>query len=69
MTLEVLGQDGLSYAPADERTLAGMRTALAGWNGPGDPHVLVDGRFVVREGHRTDVLAGRAVRRTPYRGR
>ncbi|MFD0359142.1 amidohydrolase family protein [Streptomyces sp. NPDC127110] len=36
VTLEVLGQDGLSYAPADERTLAGVRTAIAGWNGPGD---------------------------------
>ncbi|PWI17737.1 N-acyl-D-amino-acid deacylase [Streptomyces sp. Act143] len=31
----------------------------------GIPHVLVDGRFVIEEGHRTDVLAGRAVRRTP----
>lgn len=36
VTLEVLGQDGLSYAPADGRTLAGVRTAIAGWNGPGD---------------------------------
>lgn len=36
VTLEVLGQDGLSYAPADDRTLAGVRTAIAGWNGPGD---------------------------------
>ncbi|MEU3721997.1 D-aminoacylase [Streptomyces sp. NPDC031705] len=36
VTLEVLGQDGLSYAPADERTLAGVRTAIAGWNGPGE---------------------------------
>ncbi|MEU7551193.1 D-aminoacylase [Streptomyces sp. NPDC044571] len=35
----------------------------------GIPHVLIDGRFVVREGRRTDVLAGRAVRRTPFRGR
>ncbi|MGW7409248.1 N-acyl-D-amino-acid deacylase family protein [Streptomyces sp. NPDC054833] len=31
----------------------------------GIPHVLVDGRFVIEDGHRTDVLAGRAVRRTP----
>ncbi|MEV7725653.1 D-aminoacylase [Streptomyces sp. NPDC087917] len=36
VTLEVLGQDGLSYAPADERTLTGVRAAIAGWNGPGD---------------------------------
>lgn len=32
----------------------------------GIPHVLVDGRFAVRDGRRTDVLAGRSVRRTPY---
>jgi N-acyl-D-amino-acid deacylase len=31
----------------------------------GIPHVLIDGRFAVRDGHRTDVLAGRSVRRTP----
>ncbi|MFD8288936.1 amidohydrolase family protein [Streptomyces lavendulae] len=36
VTLEVLGQDGLSYAPADERTLTGVRTAIAGWNGTGE---------------------------------
>ncbi|UQX02727.1 D-aminoacylase [Streptomyces sp. RerS4] len=36
VTLEVLGQDGLSYAPADEATLTGVRAAIAGWNGPGD---------------------------------
>src|SRR5690348_13163935 len=32
VTLEVLGQDGLSYAPVDDRTLDGLRTQLAGWN-------------------------------------
>jgi N-acyl-D-amino-acid deacylase len=31
----------------------------------GIPYVLVDGRFVIDEGRRTDVLAGRSVRRTP----
>ncbi|MER6787841.1 D-aminoacylase [Streptomyces sp. NPDC000658] len=36
VTLEVLGQDGLSYAPVDEATLEGVRRAIAGWNGPGD---------------------------------
>ncbi|WP_424212065.1 N-acyl-D-amino-acid deacylase family protein [Streptomyces sp. BI20] len=36
VTLEVLGQDGLSYAPADERTLEGVRAAIAGWNGSGE---------------------------------
>lgn len=33
VTCEVLGQDGLSYAPADEVTLPQLRRALAGWNG------------------------------------
>ena len=32
VTLEVLGQDGLSYAPVDDATLAGLRDQLAGWN-------------------------------------
>ncbi|MEU2288608.1 D-aminoacylase [Streptomyces sp. NPDC013178] len=36
VTLEVLGQDGLSYAPVDDRTLVGVRRAIAGWNGHGD---------------------------------
>ncbi|MGW7411214.1 N-acyl-D-amino-acid deacylase family protein [Streptomyces sp. NPDC054863] len=35
VTLEVLGQDGLSYAPVDDRTLAAVRTAITGWNGDG----------------------------------
>ncbi len=33
VTLEVLGQDGLSYAPVDDRTLPALRAQLAGWNG------------------------------------
>ncbi|WP_372514386.1 N-acyl-D-amino-acid deacylase family protein [Streptomyces fragilis] len=36
VTLEVVGQDGLSYAPVDDRTLAEVRQAVAGWNGPGE---------------------------------
>ncbi|MGQ4478797.1 N-acyl-D-amino-acid deacylase family protein [Streptomyces sp. SAS_276] len=36
VTLEVIGQDGLSYAPVDDRTLAEVRRAIAGWNGHGD---------------------------------
>jgi N-acyl-D-amino-acid deacylase len=32
VTLEVFGQDGLSYAPVDDSTLDGLRTQLAGWN-------------------------------------
>ncbi|MFF5423305.1 MULTISPECIES: amidohydrolase family protein [unclassified Streptomyces] len=35
VTLEVLGQDGLSYAPADDRTLAEVRRTITGWNGDG----------------------------------
>jgi N-acyl-D-amino-acid deacylase len=33
VTLEVLGQDGLSYAPVDDATLAALREQLVGWNG------------------------------------
>ncbi|WP_158893255.1 N-acyl-D-amino-acid deacylase family protein [Amycolatopsis anabasis] len=32
VTTEVLGQDGLSYAPVDDETLAALRGQLAGWN-------------------------------------
>ncbi|MCP2258465.1 N-acyl-D-amino-acid deacylase [Streptoalloteichus tenebrarius] len=32
VTLEVLGQDGLSYAPVDDDVLAQLRAQLAGWN-------------------------------------
>ncbi|EFL23575.1 N-acyl-D-amino acid deacylase [Streptomyces himastatinicus ATCC 53653] len=35
VTLEVIGQDGLSYAPVDDGTLAQIRTAITGWNGDG----------------------------------
>ena len=33
VTLEVVGQDGLSYVPSDESTLAVLRDQLFGWNG------------------------------------
>ncbi|MBF4136373.1 N-acyl-D-amino-acid deacylase family protein [Streptomyces albidoflavus] len=48
VTLEVLGQDGLSYAPVDDRTLAEVRTQITGWNGggPGDDRVAFDWRTV-----------------------
>ncbi|MGV9343236.1 N-acyl-D-amino-acid deacylase family protein [Streptomyces spiralis] len=36
VTLEVIGQDGLSYAPVDDRTLEEVRRAISGWNGYGD---------------------------------
>ncbi|SFQ67864.1 N-acyl-D-amino-acid deacylase [Amycolatopsis arida] len=32
VTTEVIGQDGLSYAPADDRALEALRAQLAGWN-------------------------------------
>ncbi|MHA6799380.1 N-acyl-D-amino-acid deacylase family protein [Bounagaea algeriensis] len=32
VTLEVIGQDGLSYAPVDDDALAALRGQLAGWN-------------------------------------
>lgn len=32
VTCEVIGQDGLSYAPVDDETLAEMRRQIAGWN-------------------------------------
>ncbi|MEU5218832.1 D-aminoacylase [Streptomyces sp. NPDC020807] len=42
VTLEVLGQDGLSYAPVDDRTLAEVRRTIAGWNGGGPEDTSVD---------------------------
>ncbi|MEV8390682.1 MULTISPECIES: D-aminoacylase [unclassified Streptomyces] len=35
VTLEVIGQDGLSYAPVDDATLAQVRQTITGWNGDG----------------------------------
>ncbi|MEU7255332.1 D-aminoacylase [Streptomyces rimosus] len=35
VTLEVIGQDGLSYAPVDDRTLTEVRAQITGWNGDG----------------------------------
>lgn len=32
VTTELLGQDGLSYAPVDDATLVGVRQKIAGWN-------------------------------------
>jgi N-acyl-D-amino-acid deacylase len=36
ITCEVLGQDGLSYAPVDDTTLPALRRQIAGWNGDPD---------------------------------
>ncbi|MFD7900215.1 amidohydrolase family protein [Streptomyces sp. NPDC059743] len=48
VTLEVIGQDGLSYAPVDDATLAQVRRAITGWNGgaPEDTSVDFDWRTV-----------------------
>ncbi|MFJ9032137.1 amidohydrolase family protein [Streptomyces sp. NPDC102274] len=48
VTLEVIGQDGLSYAPVDDATLAQVRQTITGWNGgaPGDTTVDFDWRTV-----------------------
>ncbi|CAM5424631.1 N-acyl-D-amino-acid deacylase family protein [Streptomyces abikoensis] len=42
VTLEVIGQDGLSYAPVDDHTLAGVRAQIAGWNGGGPEDASVE---------------------------
>ena len=73
VTLEVLGQDGLSYAPVDDRTLAEVRAQIAGWNGDG-ADVDFDWRTVGeyldrldrRRGHRRQRRLPRA-RRAPSR--
>ncbi|WP_026412166.1 N-acyl-D-amino-acid deacylase family protein [Actinomadura oligospora] len=36
VTCEVIGQDGLSYAPVSDATLASVRQTIAGWNGDPD---------------------------------
>ncbi|MFF8603678.1 amidohydrolase family protein [Streptomyces sp. NPDC015232] len=60
VTLEVLGQDGLSYAPVDDRTLAEVRRTVAGWNGggPGDESVDFDWRTVGEYLDRLDTAHG-----------
>ena len=36
VTMEVVGQDGLSFAPIDERSRSALRRQVAGWNGEPD---------------------------------
>ncbi|MFI1292794.1 amidohydrolase family protein [Streptomyces sp. NPDC020792] len=51
---------------SDPDTVAAGSTVEAPRTLPvGIPHVLVDGRFVIEDGRRTDMLAGRSVRGTP----
>lgn len=40
VTTEVLGQDGLSYAPVDDDVLAVLRRKIAGWNGDPGPELF-----------------------------
>ncbi len=40
VTTEVIGQDGLAYAPVDDRVLAQVRRQIAGWNGNPDDEVF-----------------------------
>ncbi|MET9323247.1 D-aminoacylase [Streptomyces sp. NPDC003038] len=60
VTLEVLGQDGLSYAPVDDRTLGEVRAAIAGWNGgaPGSTDVDFGWRTVGEYLDRLDTAFG-----------
>jgi N-acyl-D-amino-acid deacylase len=52
----------------DPRTVAPGATFAEPRRPPtGIPYVLVDGRFVIEDGKRTDVLAGRSVRRADVR--
>jgi N-acyl-D-amino-acid deacylase len=44
VTTEVLGQDGIGYAPVDDGTLASIRRQIRGWNG--DPPIDYDWRDV-----------------------
>lgn len=43
VTLEVIGQDGLSYAPVDDHVLDPLRRQIAGWNGGGPGGSSSDG--------------------------
>ncbi|WP_328990851.1 D-aminoacylase [Kribbella sp. NBC_01245] len=40
VTLEVVGQDGLSFAPIDDPTRTALRRQIAGWNGEPDDFVF-----------------------------
>jgi N-acyl-D-amino-acid deacylase len=49
-TYEVVGQDGISYSPVDDDTLARIRKQIAGWNGnPKDPPDFFDRWRTVKE--------------------
>ncbi|MEU6488670.1 hypothetical protein [Streptomyces sp. NPDC046887] len=55
-----------AYTRDNGPDLASQRPGSASRRLPtGIRHVLVDGRFVIEDGWRTEVLAGRSVRCTP----
>lgn len=50
VTTEVLGQDGISYSPVDDETMARIREQISGWNGnPTEPSDFFDRWRSVRE--------------------
>lgn len=58
VTTEVLGQDGLSYAPATPQVLEQLRAQLSGWNGDGS---TLDLSWTTVGGYLDRVDAGAAV--------
>jgi|BarGraNGADG00212_1021973.scaffolds.fasta_scaffold01267_6 N-acyl-D-amino-acid deacylase len=58
VTTEVLGQDGLSYAPATPQVLEELRVQLSGWNGEG---LSLDMSWTTVAGYLDRVDAGAAV--------
>jgi N-acyl-D-amino-acid deacylase len=58
VTTEVLGQDGLSYAPASPQVLEELRLQLSGWNGEGSS---LDMSWTTVAGYLDRVDAGAAV--------
>ncbi|KAK5116178.1 hypothetical protein LTR62_008504 [Meristemomyces frigidus] len=50
VTTEVIGQDGISYAPVDDAAMARIRKQIAGWNGnPSEPADFFDRWRTVEE--------------------
>ncbi|KAK5747231.1 hypothetical protein LTR17_000366 [Elasticomyces elasticus] len=50
VTTEVIGQDGISYAPTDDAAMARVRKQIAGWNGnPTEPADFFDRWRTVKE--------------------
>jgi N-acyl-D-amino-acid deacylase len=56
VTTEVIGQDGIGYAPVDDAVLPGIRRQIAGWNG----HAELDIDWRSMEGYLDRLSAGTA---------